>query len=45
MNKLNTDRINEHSPYDVEYDGELLIFTTAHGLVFAVDFDEAFSLK
>jgi len=40
MNKLNTDRINEHSPYDVEYDGELLVFTTAHGLVFAVDFDE-----
>ena len=40
MNKLDTDRINEHSPYDVEYDGELLVFTTAHEVVYAVDFDE-----
>jgi len=40
MNKLNTDRINESSPYDVEYDDNLLIFTTAQGLVYAVDFDE-----
>ena len=40
MNKLSTDRINEHSPYDVEYDGDVLIFTSAQGVTFAVDFDE-----
>lgn len=40
MNRLDTDRINESSPYDVEYDGNLLVFTTACDLVFAVDFDE-----
>lgn len=40
MNELSTDRINEHSPYDVEYDGDVLIFTSAQGVTFAVDFDE-----
>jgi hypothetical protein len=40
MNRLVTDRINEHSPYDVEYDDDLLVFTTEHGLTYAVDFDD-----
>lgn len=40
MNRLLTDKINEHSPYDVEYDDDLLVFTTEHGLTYAVDFDD-----
>ena len=40
MNRLITDRINENSPYDVEYDDELLVFTTQYGLTYAVDFDD-----
>lgn len=40
MNKLLTNRINERSPYDVEYDDELLVFTTDYGLTYAVDFDD-----
>ena len=40
MNRLLTDRINEHSPYDVECDDELLVFSTDFGLTFAVDFDD-----
>jgi hypothetical protein len=40
MNKLLTDRINQNSPYDVEYDDELLVFTTEYGLTYAVDFDD-----
>ena len=40
MNKLRTDRINERSPYDVEYDDELLVFTTDYGITYAVDFDD-----
>lgn len=40
MNRLLTDRINDHSPYDVEYDDNLLVFTTEHGLTYAVDFDD-----
>lgn len=40
MNRLFTDKINEHSPYDVEYDDELLVFTTEYGLTYAVDFDD-----
>lgn len=32
MNRLITDRINEHSQYDVEYDDNLLVFTTEHGM-------------
>lgn len=40
MNRLLTDRINQHSPYDVEYDDNLLVFTTEYGLTYAVDFDD-----
>ena len=40
MNRLLTDKINEHSPYDVEYDDELLVFTTEYGLTYAVDFGD-----
>lgn len=40
MNRLITDRINERSPYDVEYDDDLLVFATDHGLTYAVDFDD-----
>lgn len=40
MNRLLTDRINERSPYDVEYDDNLLVFTIEYGLTYAVDFDD-----
>ena len=33
-------RINKHSPYDVEYDDDFLVFTTEHGLIYVVDFDD-----
>ena len=40
MNRLDTDRINDHSPYLVVYDESELVFTTDYGIHYAVDFDD-----
>ena len=43
MKRLNTDRINDHAPYNVSYDEDgALVFSTDYGVDYSVTFDDEF---
>ena len=39
MNRLDTEAINQHSPYDVHYEHEQYVFVTDNGIEYHVDFE------